>query len=233
MKRIAAFDGLVAAHCEYKGYRGNESEWRMIRRDIRLVRETGCRYHVCHLSTKEGLELVREAKAEGLPVTCETAPHYLTLCADVLREDTDGRFRMNPPLRSVEDQRAMVKGLADGSIDCIATDHAPHTPADKAGGAMGVIGMETAFPVIFSELIGTGFVSLERAIDAMSVRPRDIFRLGGGRIEPGQPAELALLDLTTGYTIHAADFASKGRSTPYEGRQVWGRVTKLFGCRED
>ena len=231
MKRIAAFDGLVTAHCEFKGYRGNASEWRMIKRDIKLVRETGCRYHVCHLSTRESLELVREAKAEGLPVTCETAPHYLLLCDDARREDTDGRFIMNPPLRSLEDQRAMVAGLADGSIDCIATDHAPHTPADKARGAMGIVGMETAFPVLFTDLVNRGFVSFARLIDAMSVRPRDIFRLGGGRIEPGQPAELALLDLNAGYAIDPGEFASKGRNTPFEGWPVKGRVTKLFGAR--
>ena len=127
----------------------------------------------------------------------------------------------------------MVRGLADGSIDCVATDHAPHTHADKAGGALGVIGMETAFPVIFTALVGIGYVSLERAIDAMSVRPREIFRLGGGRIEAGQPAELALLDMSAGWTVNPADFASKGRNTPYESWRVWTRVTKLFGCRED
>ena len=125
----------------------------------------------------------------------------------------------------------MVAGLADGSIDCIATDHAPHTPADKARGAMGIVGMETAFPVLFTDLVNRGFVSFARLIDAMSVRPRDIFRLGGGRIEPGQPAELALLDLNAGYAIDPGEFASKGRNTPFEGWPVKGRVTKLFCAR--
>ncbi len=227
MQRIAAFDGLVAAHCEDPCREGNASEWRMIERDIALVQETGCRYHVCHLSTKESLELVREAKRSHLPVSCETAPHYLTLTESDRAGDTDGRFHMNPPLRSHEDREALIEGLSDGSIDCIATDHAPHTREDKLRGAMGIVGMETAFPVVYTRLVKTGLVSLERVIDAMSVRPRSLFRLGGGRIAAGEPAELALIDLQDCYTIHACDFATKGRSTPFEGWRVYGRVLPL------
>lgn len=232
MQRIAAFDGLVAAHCEDLRYEGNASEWRMIERDLGLVQETGCRYHVCHLSTREGLELIRGAKRSGLPVSCETAPHYLTLTAESRAEDADGRFHMNPPLRSAADRAALIEGLADGSVDCIATDHAPHTRADKARGAMGIVGMETAFPVVYTRLVRTGLVSLERVIDAMSVRPRALFRLGGGRVEAGCPAELALLELDETYTLRAEDFATRSRSTPFESWRVQGRVLRLFGAKE-
>jgi len=226
MRRIAAFDGLVAAHCEDTRYEGNASEWRQIERDLSLVEETKCRYHVCHLSTREGLALVREAKRAGLPVTCETAPHYLTLTAADRDADTDGRFHMNPPLRPAADCDAMVEGLADGAIDCLATDHAPHTLADKRAGAMGVIGLETAFPVVYTALVRRGLLTLPRLINAMSVAPRRIFHLGGGEIAVGEAADLTLLDLGDEYVIDPSTFASLGRNTPFAGWKVWGRTMR-------
>ncbi|MEA4824056.1 MAG: dihydroorotase [Clostridiaceae bacterium] len=232
MERIRAFDGLVAAHCEDTRYDGNASEWKMIERDLALAAETGCRYHVCHLSTREGLSLIRDAKKAGLRVSCETAPHYLVLDEGDREGDTDGRYHMNPPLRSRADREAMLAGVADGSIDCIATDHAPHTAADKQKGAMGIIGMETAFPVVYTKLVREGVLTLERVVDAMSVRGRELFRVGGGRIMPGEPAEVTCIDLGTPYTIHAEGFASKGRNTPFDGLRVYGRIVRNFAVKE-
>ena len=244
MEAAAREDVIIAAHCEdnsllrggyihdgrycaQHGHKGicSESEWGQIARDLELCEETGCHYHVCHISTKESVELIRRAKARGVNVTCETAPHYLVLCEDDLQED--GRFKMNPPLRSAEDREALIEGLLDGTIDAVATDHAPHTAEEKsrglAGSAMGIVGLETSFPVLYTTLVRTGRMSLERLIEAMSTSPRRIFRIGGA-LEPGMPADLAILDLDNEFTIDSNTFLSKGRSTPFDGWKVRGKV---------
>ena len=244
METAAREDVIIAAHCEDNallrggyihdgryaashGHRGicSESEWGQIARDLALAEETGCRYHVCHISTRESVTLIRAAKARGIRVTCETGPHYLTLCEDDLRED--GRFKMNPPLRSAADRDALIEGLADGTIDAIATDHAPHTAEEKGrglkGSAMGIVGLETAFPVLYTKLVQTGRIAPERLLDAMTTAPRRIFRIGGGLAE-GAPADLVAIDLEHPFTIDPRRFASKGKATPFEGWRVWGRV---------
>lgn len=204
---------------------GNDpaSEWRQVERDIQLVRETGCRYHVCHISTKESVALIRAAKAQGLPVTCETGPHYLCLCDGDLEDD--GRFKMNPPIRSAADRDALVAGLLDGTVDCVATDHAPHSAEEKArglrGSLNGVVGLECAFPVLYTELVKTGKVPLETILNALCVNPRRIFGLPGGTIAEGQPADLTVLALDCEPHIVAPErFQSMGRATPFEGRTV-------------
>ena len=240
MERARALDMPIVAHCEDEslltagwcvhdgdwarrhGFPGNDpaSEWRQVERDLDLVRETGCRYHVCHVSTKESVALIRRAKAEGLPVTCETAPHYLVLCDEDLQDD--GRFKMNPPLRSAADRDALLEGLLDGTIDCIATDHAPHSAEEKSRGLHslnGIVGLETAFPVLYTQLVETGMVPLPALLSAMCVNPRRIFRLPGGSITPEQPADLTVLDLNRPHVINSAAFRSLGRSTPFDG---WG-----------
>ncbi|MEG1686892.1 MAG: dihydroorotase [Angelakisella sp.] len=251
MEQAAANDLLLAAHCEDEslltggcihdgryakehGYRGicSASEWKQVERDLRLAKETGCRYHICHVSTKETVALVRRAKADGVRVTCETAPHYLLLCEDDLQED--GAFKMNPPLRTAADRQALIAGLLDGTIDLIATDHAPHSTAEKSGGLqgslMGIVGLETAFPLLYTHLVLTGYLRLERLVELLSVNPRRIFRLGGG-LAPGQPADLAVLDLEQRWRIDPGRFLSKGRATPFAGWQVLGqtRLTMVDG----
>jgi len=235
-------DRPIAAHCEDEslltpgwcvhdgefarkhGLPGNDSasEWRQVERDIQLVRETGCRYHVCHVSTKESVALIRAAKAEGLPVTCETGPHYLCLCDGDLEDD--GRFRMNPPIRSAADRDALVAALLDGTVDCIATDHAPHSAEEKSrglrGSLNGVVGLECAFPVLYTELVKTGRVPLKTILNALCVNPRSIFRLPGGKIEEGQPADLTVLDLNRPGVVTPEGFRSLGRATPFAGRRV-------------
>lgn len=244
MRRAAELDCILAAHCEDNtllhggyihdgrwckahGHKGicSESEWGPIARDLELAARTGCRYHICHVSTKESVALVREAKRSGVRVTCETAPHYLVLCEDDLQED--GRFKMNPPLRSAEDRAALLEGLQDGTIDVIATDHAPHTAEEKsrglAGSAMGIVGLETAFPVLNTALVQTGKLSLARLLDTLSTTPRRIFRLGGALCE-GERADLTAIDLKTAYTIDSRNFLSKGHATPFDGMPVQGAV---------
>ncbi len=240
-------DRPIAAHCEdesllakgwcvhdgafarARGLPGNDpaSEWRQVERDLRLVRETGCRYHVCHVSTRKSVSLLRAAKAEGLPVTCETAPHYLCLCDGDLEDD--GRFKMNPPIRSAEDRDALVEGLLDGTVDCVATDHAPHSAEEKSGGLRGslngVVGLECAFPVLYTELVKTGKVPLDVILNALCVNPRRIFGLPGGKIEEGQPADLTVLALDCEPHIVAPErFRSMGRATPFAGRRVEAAV---------
>jgi len=244
MCRARAANAIIAAHCEddalargglihggeYARAHGlpgisSESEWRQLERDLRLVRETGCRYHLCHASSKESVALLRAAKAEGLPVTAETAPHYLLL-DDSMIED-HGRFKMNPPIRAAADRDALVQGAADGVIDVIATDHAPHTAAEKAGGlkgsVMGVIGLETAFPALYTGLVLTGALTLEALLERMCVAPRRAFGLPGGLVAGG-PADLAVLDVGREYLIDPNEFHSKGRSTPFEGWKVRGEA---------
>ena len=205
------------------GFPGNDpaSEWKQVARDIQLVRETGCRYHVCHISTKESVALIRAAKAEGLPVTCETGPHYLVLTDEDLLDE--GRFKMNPPIRSAADRDALVAGLLDGTVDCIATDHAPHSAEEKAkglrGSLNGIVGLETAFPILYTNLVETGIVPLETILNALCVNPRKIFGLPGGSLEEGQIADLTVLDLNRPHVIDSSTFHSLGRATPFDG---WG-----------
>ncbi len=244
MRRAAAADRPIAAHCEVDellrggyihdglycrehGHKGicSESEWRQVERDIALAGKTGCRYHVCHVSTKESVELVRQAKAKGLPVSCETAPHYLLLCDEDLREE--GRFKMNPPLRSREDRAALIAGIQDGTIEVIATDHAPHTAGEKArglaGSAMGIVGLECAFPLLYKYMVLSGVVTLGRLVALMSENPRRIFRLGGG-LRPGEPADFTVFDLDAEFAVDPETFRSKGRATPFAGWPVQGRT---------
>lgn len=242
MAEAVKADAIIAAHCEVNellkggyihdgeyaakhGHKGicSESEWQQIERDIELAGECGCRYHVCHISTKESVELIRQAKQRGVKITCETGPHYLTMCDMDLQEE--GRFKMNPPIRSAEDRDALVEGIKDGTIDVVATDHAPHTLEEKsrglAGSAMGVVGLETSFAVIYTKLVREGVITLEKAVELMSESPRKIFNLGGGLCE-GQAADIAVFDLEAEFDVNPEDFHSKGRSTPFEGWHLWG-----------
>lgn len=243
MRKAKALNKIIAAHCEvndllnggcihdgeyarlnsFKGI-SSESEWREVERDIELVRRTGCNYHVCHVSTKESVSLIRRAKAEGLPISCETAPHYLVLC-DMDMSD-DGRFKMNPPLRSAEDRQALIEGIKDGTIDMIATDHAPHSAEEKSGGLRnslnGIVGLETAFPILYTRLVKTGEISLEKLIELMQVNPAKRFGIGSS-LKVGEPADLTVFDLNEEYAIDPKDFLSKGRATPFEGERVFGK----------
>lgn len=242
MRRAAAVDRPIVAHCEVDellrggyihdgvycrehGHRGisSESEWRQVERDIALAERTGCQYHVCHVSTKESVALVRAAKARGLRVSCETGPHYLLLCDEDLQEE--GRFKMNPPLRSRADREALIEGIVDGTIEVIATDHAPHTAEEKSRGlersAMGIVGLETAFPLLYTYLVKRGVITLERLVELMSVNPRRIFNLEGG-LEAGDPADFTVLDLAPRYRIDPSTFRSKGHATPFAGWEVEG-----------
>ena len=225
MRRAAAEDVILAAHCEDNSLLPSaESEWGQIRRDISLAEKTGCRYHVCHISTKESVDLIREAKRRGVDVSCETAPHYLLLDESDARDE--GRFRMNPPLRSPEDHQALLDGLADGTIDMIATDHAPHSEEEKskgfAGSLMGIVGLETAFPLLYTYLVKRGIISLQKLLSLMCTAPRARFRLGGCLAE-GESADLAIFDLERHWTVDSSEFRSKGRSTPFEGWEADGR----------
>ncbi len=237
MRRARALGKLIVAHCEDNallrggyihegayaaahGHRGicSESEWGQIARDLKLAEETGCAYHVCHISTKESVQLIREAKARGLDVSCETAPHYLLLDEDDLRED--GRFKMNPPLRAREDREALIEGLLDGTIDCIATDHAPHSAAEKArglaGSAFGIVGIETAFPLLYTYLVKPGILSLEALLAHLVTIPRERFGIPQGD-------DFTVWDLNADYTIDPEDFLSLGKATPFEGWHVNGK----------
>ena len=227
---------MIVAHCEVNGllrggyihdggyaakhgHRGicSESEWRQIERDLKLVQETGCSYHVCHISAKESVELIRRAKMAGMDVTCETGPHYLILDDSCLQEE--GRFKMNPPLRSEKDRLALIEGIKDGTIDMIATDHAPHSAEEKAkgldGSAFGIVGLETAFALMYTHLVKTGIITLEKLIDLMAVNPRKRF---------GIPVNgWTVWDLDGKWKIEPDKFMSKGRATPFEGETVCGK----------
>lgn len=228
---------IIAAHCEdnsllfggyihdgeyarMHGHRGisSESEYKQIERDLRLAEETGCAYHVCHISTKESVELIRLAKARGVDVTCETAPHYLVLCDEDMQED--GRFKMNPPLRSREDKQALIEGIKDGTIDMIATDHAPHSAEEKGRGLekslMGVVGLETAFPMLYTELVTKNIITLDRLVELMSFKPKERFGIDTNN-------DFAVFDISEAYKIDPEDFLSMGRATPFAGREVFGR----------
>ena len=228
---------IIAAHCEdnslllggyihdgeyarMHGHRGisSASEYKQIERDLRLAEETGCAYHVCHISTKESVELIRQAKAHGVNVTCETAPHYLVLCDEDMQED--GRFKMNPPLRSRADKEALIEGIKDGTIDMIATDHAPHSAEEKGRGLekslMGVVGLETAFPVLYTELVMKNIITLDRLVELMSFKPKERFGIDTNN-------DFAVFDISEAYKIDPKDFLSMGRATPFAGREVFGR----------
>ena len=241
MERTKKLGKIIAAHCEDEslvrggyihdgsyarahGHRGicPESEWGPIKRDIRLAKETGCAYHVCHISCRESVELIRGAKKDGVDISCETAPHYLLLDESDLKEE--GRFRMNPPIRSREDREALVEGLLDGTIDMIATDHAPHSREEKAGGlagsAFGVVGLECAFPVLYTGLVRTGILTLERLTELMALAPRRRF---GIALRDG---ERCVWDLEEEYEIDPESFLSMGKATPFAGRRVFGRCLR-------
>ena len=237
MLRAKALGKPIVAHCEVNsllrggyihdgdyakahGHRGicSESEWGQIARDLQLVKETGCAYHVCHVSAKESVALIRKAKAEGLDVTCETGPHYLVMDDSDLQED--GRFKMNPPLRGKEDREALIQGILDGTIDMIATDHAPHSAEEKSRGleksAFGIVGIETAFPILYTCLVKPGILSLNKLLELLCVNPRRRFGLPLG-------TDYSIWDLNAAYPIDPEDFLSKGRATPFAGRQVSGK----------
>ena len=241
MERCRKLGKIIAAHCEDEtlvrggyihdgiyarehGHRGicSESEWGPIARDIRLAKETGCAYHVCHISCKESVELIRQAKKNGVDITCETGPHYLLMDENDLQED--GRFRMNPPIRAKEDREALLEGLLDGTIDMIATDHAPHSAEEKsrglAGSAFGIVGLETAFPVLYTGLVRKGILPLERLIDLMAFNPRERF---GIPLAAGDRTEW---DLGREYEIDPAEFLSMGKATPFAGWKVFGRCVR-------
>jgi len=231
MELAAENDCVIAEHCEDEGREDSaEREWRMVQRDVRLAEETGCRYHVCHVSTKESVAAIRKAKERGARVSCETAPHYLTLTCEDVRDD--GRFRMNPPLRTQEDRKALLEGLADGTVEVIATDHAPHTAEEKGKGFArslnGIVGLETAFPVLYSRLVECGVLSERKLLELMCDNPRRLFSLGGG-MSVGESADIAVFDTKERYRIDSRSFLSKGRSTPFEGWEVTGRcITTIY-----
>ncbi|MBR5542566.1 MAG: dihydroorotase [Oscillospiraceae bacterium] len=237
MEKAKSLDKIIVAHCEdnallFGGYihdgeyahlhnhKGicSESEWGPIKRDIALIRETGVKYHVCHISTAESVELIRQAKRDGLDITCETAPHYLIMNDMDLCED--GRFKMNPPIRSERDRAALVEGLLDGTIDMIATDHAPHSEEEKAkglsGSAFGVVGLETAFPALYTHLVKKKIISLEKLIDLMSKNPRERFNIPVGE-------DFTVWDLNHKFKVDPSAFLSKGRATPFEGMTLFGK----------
>ena len=234
---------MIVAHCEVNdllrggyihdgeyakthGHKGicSESEYLQIARDLELVEEIGCKYHVCHISTKESVDIIRKAKARGVDVTCETGPHYLVMDDSFLQEN--GRFKMNPPLRSKEDREALVAGVLDGTIDMIATDHAPHSAEEKgkglAGSAFGVVGIETAFPVMYTHFVKTGLMTLERLVELMALNPRKRFGIPMGK-------DFSVWDLNQEFTVDPTDFLSKGKATPFEGWKLWGQC-KLTVC---
>lgn len=236
MLRAKALGKIIVAHCEdnsllHGGYihdgvyaskhshRGicSESEWGPIKRDIELCRQTGCAYHVCHISCKESVELIRQAKAEGVNITCETGPHYLILTDDDLKED--GRFKMNPPLRSKEDRQALIEGVLDGTIDMIATDHAPHSQEEKSRGleksAFGIVGIETAFQLLYTHLVKKNIISLERLVELLAVNPRKRFGLEYDN-------SFTVWDLDKKTVINPSDFLSMGKATPFENEEVFG-----------
>lgn len=236
MLRAKALGKIIVAHCEdnsllHGGYvhdgvyaskhshRGicSESEWKPIKRDLELCRQTGCAYHVCHISCKESVELIRQAKAQGIDVTCETGPHYLILTDEDLKED--GRFKMNPPLRSKEDRQALIEGVLDGTIDMIATDHAPHSQEEKSRGleksAFGIVGIETAFQLLYTHLVKKNIISLERLVELLAVNPRKRFGLEYDN-------SFTVWDLDKNTVINPSDFLSMGKATPFEGEEVFG-----------
>ena len=244
MTEAVKHDQLIAAHCEVEdllkggyihdgeyaranGHKGicSESEWEQVKRDIEIAERLGCRYHVCHISTKETVQLVREAKARGVKVTCETGPHYLIFTDMDLQEDA--RWKMNPPIRSAEDRAALIEGIKDGSIDMIATDHAPHSVEEKSRGlkdsAMGIVGLETAFAALNTHLVRKGVITLERLVELMSINPRKVFRIEGG-LNVGDRADIVLIDTERQWRVDSNNFYSMGKITMFDGREMVGDV---------
>ena len=249
MELVKTNEQIIAAHCEVNdllfggyiregiysrthGHRGipPESEWKMVERDLKLAEKTGCRYHICHVSTKESVALIESAKKRGVDVTAETAPHYLILTENDLQEH--GRFKMNPPLGSIEDREALVKAVLDGTLDMIATDHAPHSAEEKDKGLeksmMGVVGIETAFALMYTHFVKTGKMTIEHLIKLLCVNPRQRFALGKGKIAVGEIADFTVFNLEESYVINPDEFLSMGKSTPFEGEKVWGRCKMTF-----
>ena len=251
MQKSKELDKIIVAHCEDNsllrggyihdgeyakahGHKGicSESEYGPIARDIELVRKTGCAYHVCHISTKESVDLIRKAKAEGLNITCETSPTYLLLNDSMLQED--GRFKMNPPIRSEEDRLALIEGICDGTIDMIATDHAPHSEEEKSRGleksAMGVVGLECAFPLLYTYLVKTGILPFERLVQLFHCEPKNRFSLTGG-IRVGKAADFTMWDMNKKTTVTPETFLSMGRSTPFKDYEIYGEcvITAVDG----
>ena len=237
MKKAKTLNKMIVAHCEVNellkggyihdgdyakehGHKGicSESEYAQIARDIKLVEETGCPYHVCHISTRESVQLIRDAKSRGVDITCETAPHYLVFDENDLQED--GKFKMNPPLRSTEDKLALIEGVVDGTIDMIATDHAPHSDEEKSRGleksAFGIVGLETAFSVIYTHLVKTGVISLEKAVELLCYNPRNRFSIEIN-------SDFSVWDFSQEYTVDPDEFLSMGKATPFEGKKLFGR----------
>ncbi len=242
MKTAKSLGKMIVAHCEDNsllnggyihlgeyakahGHRGicSESEWKPIERDLELCAKTGCSYHVCHISTKESVEIIRKAKKAGIDVTCETAPHYLILSDKDLQEH--GRFKMNPPLRDESDRLALIEGICDGTIDMIATDHAPHSAEEKGRGleksAMGIVGIETAFPLLYTCLVKQNIITLDKLIELMSINPAKRFGFNSS-LADGMPADFTVFDLNKKYTVNPDDFISMGKATPFEGYEVFG-----------
>ena len=225
MQRAFALGKIISAHCEDNTQIKDspEAEWKQIERDIILADDTKVKYHVCHVSTKESISLIRDAKKSGVDITCETAPHYLTFSTDDVKDD--GRFRMNPPIRSLSDRLAMLEAVCDGTLDMIATDHAPHSAEEKSRGLAslnGIVGLEIAFPVLYTELVKKGLIPLERLIDLMSYAPSKRFgiTLNGFNV----------FDLNSEYKINVNEFASMGKCTPYENKAVFGRcIANVIG----
>lgn len=223
MELAKSLNKRIVAHCEDNSLLAKgliaESEWKQLERDLNLVAKTGCDYHACHLSCKESVDLIREAKKSGLNVSCETAPHYLIFCEDDVLDS--GKFKMNPPIKSVNDKEALIEGLADETIDIIATDHAPHSKEEKNKGFKnslnGIVGLETAFPVLYTKLIKNNIISLNRLIDAMSIKPRQLFNIKRNE------NDLCVVDINNSYVINSNDFYSKGKSTPFDGLEVYGK----------
>mgnify|MGYP003306505272 CR=1 FL=1 len=237
MERAKALGKMIVAHCEVNellkggyihdgvyaaahGHRGicSASEYEQIARDIKLAKETGCAYHVCHISTKESVELIRQAKAEGVNITCETGPHYLVIDENDLQED--GRFKMNPPLRGTEDRLALIEGIKDGTIDMIATDHAPHSAEEKSRGleksAFGIVGLETCFPLMYTKLVKTGVITMDKLIELMCINPAKRF---GIQMDDCY----TVWDLNEDFTVDPDEFVSKGKATPFAGEKLCGR----------
>ena len=248
MQKAKELGKIISAHCEdnnllfggyihdgeyarLHGHRGicSESEWGPIKRDIELVKKSGCKYHVCHISTKESVELIGKAKADGVDITCETGPHYLTMNDSMLQED--GRFKMNPPIRSEEDRLALIEGIKDGTIDVIATDHAPHSAEEKSKGleksAMGVVGLETAFAVCYTKLVKTGIITLEKLVELLNTNATKRFGIGTP-IKVGAAADLTIFNLEEKFTVNKADFVSMGKASPFEDEELYGRCKMTF-----
>ena len=225
MERIREAGSILVSHCEDTRYpKGSrEAEYRQLERDLRLADITGCPYHMCHMSAAESVELIRDAKRNGLDITCETAPHYLLITDDEIEDD--GRFKMNPPIKTKRDRKVLTEAIIDGTVDMIATDHAPHSMDEKSGGfkksAYGIVGLETAFPVMYTGLVRSGDMSMKRLMELMVYEPGRRFGIDGGSME--ERPTFTLWDLEEEYMVDPKNFFSKGRSTPFEGWKVYGK----------